>query len=249
MTGALYKKYNKNNAYSYSFGTYPTFELLKMQSENVECILIHSFVKKEIREKIKKECNRACIPLIQKDRLIEKLRDKESCLLIGVMKKYKKQLEKSKNHVVLVNPSDAGNLGTIIRSCIGFGIDNLAIIGVAADIFNPKTVRASMGALFHMNFQYFADFSEYREMHNHIREYYPFMIDGKYRLDKIRHKLDRPYSLIFGNEASGLDESYKKIGKSIFIPHTQSIDSLNLSLAVGIGVYEFMKLKDLVSET
>lgn len=50
------------------------------------------------------------------------------------------------NHVVLVNPSNAGNLGTIIRSCIGFGVEDIAIILPAVDLFDPKTIRASMGA-------------------------------------------------------------------------------------------------------
>ncbi len=143
--------------------------------------------------------------------------------------------------MVLVNPSDAGNLGTIIRSCVGFGITNLAMIEPAADIFHPKVVRASMGAVFHMNYEYFSCFDQYLQEYGNEREHYPFMLNGKHALETLKHPKVKAFSLIFGNEASGLDDSYLHIGKSVVISHAHTIDSLNLSLAAGIGMYEFCK--------
>ena len=52
---------------------------------------------------------------------------------------------------------------------------------------------------------------------------------------------DVPFSLIFGNEAAGLPVEFASVGQSVRIRHTDSIDSLNLSLAAGIGLYEFTK--------
>ncbi|MDE7224224.1 MAG: TrmH family RNA methyltransferase, partial [Acetatifactor sp.] len=105
----------------------------------------------------------------------------------------------------------------------------------------PKVVRASMGAIFKMKFEYFTHFSQYYQEYGAERENYPFMLDGKYPLGTFEHPKNKAYSLIFGNEASGLDTSYLNIGKSVVISHTQAIDSLNLSLATGIGIYEFCK--------
>jgi len=51
------------------------------------------------------------------------------------------------------------------------------------------------------------------------------------------------FSLVFGNEATGLDDSFLKVGTSIFIPQSPDVDSLNLTIAVGIGVYTFMNQK------
>ena len=51
-----------------------------------------------------------------------------------------------------------GNLGTIIRTIAGLGINDLAIIEPAADIWNPKTLRATMGALFHARHECFPNF-------------------------------------------------------------------------------------------
>lgn len=241
MKASEIKKYSKKESYSYSLGSFPTFELLQNKPEAVDRILIHSDAKAEIRSKLAQECEKASVKIVENDRDLEKIRDKDNCITVGVFRKYKCKLDCNKNHVVLVNPSDMGNLGTIIRSCVGFGITNLALIEPAVDIFHPKVVRASMGAIFHMDFEYFPCFSQYDLKYGSEREKYSFMLNGKYRLGTFKHSANKPYSLIFGNEASGLDESFLHIGKSVVIPHTRSVDSLNLSLAIGIGVYEFCK--------
>lgn len=235
------KRYSKEESYSYSLGSFPTFELLQSKPEAVERVLVHSDAKAKIRNKLAQECEKANVKVVENDRCIEKIRDKDNCIVVGVFRKYDCSLDYQKNHVVLVNPGDMGNLGTIIRSCIGFGITNLAIIEPAVDIFHPKVVRASMGAIFQMNFEYFPCFGRYDQEYGSQREKYSFMLNGKYRLGSFEHSADKPYSLIFGNEASGLDESFLRVGKSVVIPHTRSIDSLNLSLAIGIGIYEFCK--------
>lgn len=234
------KKYRKKAPYSYSLGSFPTFELLQSRPETAEMILIHSDAKAEIRHKLMQECERAGVKMISDNRPVEKLRDKENCMVIGVFRKYRCRLFHNADHVVLVNPGDMGNLGTIIRSCAGFGITNLAIIEPAADIFHPRVVRASMGAVFKMTFSCFPSFYQYDREYGGERENYPFMLDGEYPLGTFTHPAGRPYSLIFGNEACGLDASYLRVGKSVCIPHTRSIDSLNLSVAAGIGLYAFM---------
>lgn len=245
MKASEIKKYSKKERYSYSLGSFPTFELLQNKPEAVDRILVHSDAKADIREKLAQECEKASVKIVENDRFIEKVRDKDNCITVGVFRKYKCKLVPDTNHVVLVNPSDMGNLGTIIRSCVGFGITNLALIEPAVDIFHPKVVRASMGAIFQMNFEYFPCFGQYDQEYGSEREKYSFMLNGKYQLGTFEHSANKPYSLIFGNEASGLDESFLHVGKSVVIPHTRSIDSLNLSLAIGIGIYEFCKLDKL----
>lgn len=241
MTVNEVKKYKKENAVSYCFGAFPTFELLRARPEAVEMVLVHSDAAAEVRGKLERECGEKGIEIVFSDRHVEKLRDKENCIVMGVFRKYRCRLERHANHVVLVNPGDMGNLGTIIRSCVGFGITNLAIIEPAADVFHPRAVRASMGALFQMKCEYFPCFGQYDREYGGGREMYPFMLDGRYRLGTFKPSENVPYSLIFGNEARGLDASYRKVGKSVVIPHARSIDSLNLSLAAGIGIYEFSK--------
>ncbi|MDE5865928.1 MAG: TrmH family RNA methyltransferase [Lachnospiraceae bacterium] len=241
MTLNEIKKYRKKDAYSYSFGSFPTFELLQNKLEMAEMVLVHSDVNEAIQKKLKQECEKADVKIVYSDKHVEKIRDKDNCMMIGIFKKYHCILEHNVNHVVLVNPSDTGNLGTIIRSCVGFGITNLALIEPAVDIFHPKVVRASMGALFRVKYEYFSCFTQYYQEYGNERESYPFMLNGKYRLETLKHPENKPFTLIFGNEASGLETGYLNIGKSVVISHTHDIDSLNLSLATGIGIYEFCK--------
>ncbi len=131
------KRYSKKESYSYSPGSFPTFELLQSKPEAVDMILVNSDAKAEIRNKLAQEGKKTGVKIVENDRYIEKIRDKDNCITMGIFRKYDCKLDHNKNHVVLVNPSDMGNLGTIIRSCVGFGITNLAVIEPAVDIFHP----------------------------------------------------------------------------------------------------------------
>lgn len=236
------KRYQKKGEYSYAFGMFPTMEMLENRPDCAEKALLHSSVPEEGKERLCKLCARKGIPVYENDRLVEKLREKENCFVIGVVRKYACELERTASHVVLVNPGDSGNLGTVIRTCVGFGIQNLALVEPAVDIFHPKTIRASMGALFRLNFRYYPSFQEYREKYGAGRDMYPFMLQGSVKLDGLE-PMARPFSLIFGNEAAGLDNSFLEVGQSVRIAHSDGIDSLNLSLAAGIGIYHFTKGK------
>ena len=142
----------------------------------------------------------------------------------------------------MVNPADKGNLGTILRTATAFGIENIAIISPAADIYDPKVVRASMGALFHVNFCYYSSFEDYqKELGKESRNMVPFMLDGE-PINTVASKIKAsglPISLIYGNESSGLPAEFLKIGTPARIMHSDNVDSLNLPLAVGIGLYTF----------
>ena len=236
-----YKRYNDKAEYSYCFGPFPTFELIENRPQEAIEVLYHSRTSEAIREKLQRICQDQGIPCEQNDKVIQRIRDKENCLVIGVFKKHESVLSMDRPHVVLVNPSDMGNLGTIIRTAVGFGIPDLAIIRPGAAICHPKTVRASMGSLFRLNFQYFDSFAEYKRAYGEDRKMYPFMLKGSVGLDQLQRDEGELYSLIFGNEATGLPDEFLGEGQSVRIRHTDNIDSLNLSLAAGIAIYEFTK--------
>ena len=112
---------------------------------------------------------------------------------------------------------------------------NLAVIKPAVDIFDPSVVRSTMGALFKIHFRYFNTLEEYvKKYEGHTN--YLFMLDGAENILDVDFK--KPFSLIQGNEGKGLDESYRDIGQSVYIPHSDEIDSLNLSVATSIGMWE-----------
>ena len=230
------KRYQKEFEISYCLGVYPTLELINSRPESIQAVLLHSKGSfNEGIEKIRLLAGDLQIEIIENDRLVEKLAVRGNTYAIGVFKKFHSELDPSQNHLVLVNPSSMGNLGTIMRSMLGFGIKDLALIEPTADPFNPKVVRASMGAVFQLRFQKFRSFTDYWGIQTK-HAIFPFMTDGKIALPEV--SFSKPASLVFGGEAPGLGEEYHQFGTSIRIPQADIVDSLNLALAVGITLYQ-----------
>ena len=233
------KKYQKKFSHSYAFGIYPTLDLLRNRKESVLKVLLQEdSVKSEGVKEIVEMCKKEGIHYEVNDRLIEKLAIKENTYVVGVFKKYVLELEKEKNHIVLVEPKNMGNVGTIIRTMLGFGYKNLAIVEPAVDVFDPMVIRSTMGALFRINFEYFKSWEEYIDKYPN-RNVYPFLLEGSREIREVEFK--EPISLVFGNEGKGLPERFKDIGQSVYIKHGKDIDSLNLSIAASIGMWESVR--------
>ncbi|MFR7592457.1 MAG: TrmH family RNA methyltransferase [Longibaculum sp.] len=234
------KAYKKGDETSYTLGVFPTIELLKTRPQDVVRVVVHSSIEQNKGYPFILElCQKHHIHIDVHDKTIDKLSPKSNCYAIGVFKTYSCDLQEG-NHVVLVNPMDMGNMGTIMRTMLGFDYKNLVIVKPAVDVFDPKVIRASMGAIFHLNVQYYQDFETYYKEYQH-HEFYPLMLKGAQNIHHVESS--SLHSLIFGNESSGLDDSYLEYGQSVFIPHSDQIDSLNLSMALGLTLFHFSKEK------
>lgn len=230
------KRYRKDFEYSYSNGVYTTIELLESKPEHaLKVLLSSSGIENRGIIKIRELCEKHDVPFEVNDKVIKRVSLKGNHFAVGVFKKYETRLDQEKNHVVLVNPGDMGNLGTIARTMLGFGVSDLALIRPAVDISDPKAIRASMGSLFSLSVEYFESLENYRGRFEH--NFYLFMTGGNQKIDSL--KVNPPFSLIFGNESSGLPLEMEKFGTKVTIPHNNAIDSLNISVAVGIALYEF----------
>ena len=104
------------------------------------------------------------------------------------------------------------------RTALGFDVQDIAVIRPCVDVFDPKTVRASMGSIFQLRLHVYDDFSQYQaQFPEHAL--YPFMLDGSKSLPDVLGDIPDRWTLIFGNE----------------------VDSLNLSIAAAIGIYAFAR--------
>lgn len=234
------EKYSKNSDISYALGTTLTFELLKRKIAQARKIYISPKQKRDDTYlSIKKIAQERGVSVIENnEKIFRQLSEKDNCMIIGEFQKWNETIDPKENHIVLVNPSNKGNLGTILRSAAAFSIKGVAIIAPGADVFDPKTIRSSMGAIFSVPFHYYDCFASY-QIENPNRRFYPFMLQAKKYLGE--ETIQNPYSLIFGNEATGLDPSFLEIGTPLKIPQSSDVDSLNLDNAVSIGLYEFSK--------
>lgn len=229
------KRYKKGLEYSYTYGVFPTLELLKKTPKIVNFVLISPFGSENAGiDEIVSLCEKKDIKIIRSQKLILKLAKKENTYAIAQFSKYERRLNPQENHIVLVNPSDAGNLGTIIRTMTGLNYRNLAVIRPAVDIFDPRAIRSTMGSLFHINFQHFETFDEYLKTfakHN----LYMFMIQDSEDIENVNFK--KPYALIFGSEGSGLPKEIGKLGKRVRITQSSNIDSYNLAISCSLAMY------------
>lgn len=230
------KPYKKELEYSYTLGAFPTIELLKTRPEQVLGVYLHSSAADTAG--LRTLCAELGIPVLEGDRAMAKASPKENVYVMGVFSKFSDTLRGDRPHLVLVDPSDMGNLGTILRTAAGFGYNDIALIEPCADRFAPRAVRASMGALFRVRTHAWHSFEEYREAFPQ-HALYPFMLTGAAVLTPGNPIPPPLYALVFGNEATGLPDSFAGLGTSVFIPQTEAVDSLNLTIAAGIGMYLF----------
>ena len=231
--------YKRQLPYTYALGLYPALQALEQAPETVSRVLVHSKLMGEGADALYAACAQHNIRTEQAERLLKKVSGKDNCFAAAVCNKQQHALNPAGNHLVLVNPMDAGNLGTILRSALGFGYEDIALITPCADAFDPQVIRASMGAFFSLRLSEFDSFEAYQSQAVH-RMLYPFMLsdDAQLLSKAVRHKKS-PHSLIFGNEGSGLPAAFASVGQAIKIEQSAAIDSLNLAVSAAIGMYSF----------
>lgn len=230
------RRYKKEFEYSYTLGPFPTFELLQSRPDLTEEVVISTSFSEA--EKMFTLCQKVGVPCRYDEKTLSRIASKNTEYAAGKFRKFSETLSQEEPHVMLVSPADMGNLGTIMRTLLALGVHDLAVVEPVADLFNPKTVRASMGALFKLRVHSYPDFESYREEFPE-RPLFPFMLDGKEMLTPDYQPPREAWTLIFGSEASGLPPEYAKVGQSLLIPQSDEVDSLNLAISVALGVYVF----------
>jgi len=232
------ESYSRNLDYSYALGLFPASELMRKRPELAKRLLVSSKAENSLGlQALREMCRQYGVREENADRVLSRISGKDNCFAAVVFDKFQGEMT-SGNHLVLHHPSDKGNLGTMLRTALGFGYTDIAIIRPAADAFDPHVVRASMGAIFGLNVRYYDDFADYRaEFPNHAL--YPFMLDASVPLSEGVKQKKTPFALIMGNEGSGLPQEFAQMGQAVRIPHSGEIDSLNLSIAAAIGMYAF----------
>lgn len=140
--------------------------------------------------------------------------------------------------LILDNLQDPGNLGTIMRTGEAAGVTGVLMSKDCVDIYNPKTIRSTMGAIYRMPFVYVDDVVKSIEK---AREYgvrsYAAHLKGEHNYDEENYKGST--ALLIGNEGNGLREEVSNMADTwIKIPMLGSVESLNAGVAASILMYE-----------
>lgn len=149
------------------------------------------------------------------------------------------------NLMLLEDLRDPGNLGTIIRTAEGAGFDGIIISKTSVDVYNPKVIRSTMGAIYRMPIVYVDNFVQilHKLKVENIR-IYAALLQGASYYDKLVY--NRRSAILIGNEANGLsDEAAQASDYRIKIPMEGQVESLNAAIAAGILMYEVYRQRRL----
>ena len=232
--------YSRKLPYSYALGLFPAMQLMEAQPDRALRLLLHpDGLGSEGVEKLRALCAERGVREELAERVLRRESRKDNCFAALVFEKFESDLDPAACHAVLCQISDSGNLGTAMRSLLAFGIRDVALIRPCVDVFEPHALRASMGAFYKLRVHTYDRFEDYRAAHPE-RKLYTFMLDGAISLNAAARGAKPPFSLVFGNEQTGLPPEFAKLGQSVMIPQSPDVDSLNLAVAVSVGSYVFL---------
>jgi len=191
------------------------------------------------REKIQQ-----CGYEILSDELFKKVSDTQTPQgILCVMKQYHYELEdlfqkENPLFLILEDIQDPGNLGTMIRTAEGAGVDGIIMTKGTVDIYNPKTIRSTMGSVYRMPFIYTDDLlGVMKQLQEKQVKLYAAHLKG----NQFYHQLDFKGATAFliGNEGNGLkDETADAADVYMKIPMEGKVESLNAAVASVILMYE-----------
>jgi len=231
ITSLQQKKYRFTNQLFLAEGIKVIQELLKSNFE-----LVHLYTTQNDFEEVSNE-KKTIIP--ESDlKKISALATPNTCLAVFKIPVEKKIIE-SGLILALDSIRDPGNLGTILRLCDWFGIEQLICSKDAVDIYNPKVVQATMGSIARVNVNYI-------DLETFIGQttlpVFGTFMDGN---NIYQTQLEQEGIIIMGNEANGISPELEKLIKNrLAIPRfgsLQKTESLNVATATAIILSEFRR--------
>jgi len=176
---------------------------------------------------------------------ISALKNPNNAVVIAKIPEYEINIREIKNDLSLLldNISDPGNMGTIIRTADWFGIRNIFCTPGCVDIYNPKVIQATMGAICRVKILN----NEAVPLLEEIKTIKAFPVFGAFLEGKniYTEELNDKGIIILGNESRGIsDQIAGYVTDRLFIPgHELSSESLNVAVAAGIICSEFRNRK------
>lgn len=218
------------------------FEESRIQGNLIKSYFSESFYKKKIKEE--PDYFKDILYEIVLDSVLETVSDTltpQGVLAIVKMPKYNFDdiiTKSNTNLLILEDIRDPGNLGTIVRTAEGAGFHGIILSKNSVDIFSPKVIRSTMGAIYRMPFLYVENFHHtlYNLKQRNIILYAAHLL-GESNYDDVSY--GHRCGIMIGNEGKGLKEETAKIADFyVKIPMEGKVESLNAAVASAILMYE-----------
>ncbi len=141
--------------------------------------------------------------------------------------------------VIIEGVQDPGNVGTIIRTADAFEVDAVILTGGSADLYNAKTLRSTMGSVFHIPVIRDVEIIQLTAWLKENRVFTAVTSLAETALPLTKTKYKMPLAVVFGSEARGVSPGLSRLADTkLKIPMSGSAQSLNVAVAAGIVLYE-----------
>ena len=176
----------------------------------------------------------SCCKYFVTDKVMNKIKSVNTCLYVGIVNKPVFDGNLGDRILLLDGVCDPGNMGTIIRSALGFNVSSVVLSNTCCDLYNDKCLRACEGSILKVNVLRDDLVPVIKSLKGIIPIYTTDVCDG----EDIRNVSSDKFALIIGNEGNGVSNdlvtlSDKKINSNL--------ESLNVGVATSIILYEFSK--------
>lgn len=143
-------------------------------------------------------------------------------------------------YLILEDIRDPGNLGTIFRTAEAAGVTGIIMAGGCADIYNPKTIRSTMGSIFRVNFAYTDNLSQtITDLKNQNINLYAACPENAALYNEYNYQAATAF--IIGSESQGLKPETIAFAHPIKLPMAGKVESLNAAIAASIILYEAVR--------
>jgi len=158
--------------------------------------------------------------------------------LLSIVEKPKEILATNQNLVVVLeNIQNPGNVGTMLRTSLAMGVNQVLLLGDTTDIWSEKCLRAGMGAQFYVPVKKIQNLKTWKE--SFTGKLISTTLNGE---NLWSHSLPAPVAFIFGNEGQGVSLSSQKVcDQSIKIPMHSKAESLNVASSLAILTHEWTR--------
>ncbi|HRL14171.1 MAG TPA: RNA methyltransferase [Aggregatilineales bacterium] len=147
--------------------------------------------------------------------------------------------------LILDNVRDPGNVGGTLRTAAAAGVHVVVLSPGCADPYNPKTLRAGMGAHFRVPVAE----ASWEEIGAYCERLDVYLADGSGQTDYATADFTRPWALVIGNEANGIGPEAQALnGTAVRIPMAAATESLNAGVAAGVILFEAARQARLASK-
>ncbi len=204
------------------------------KNQSIECIIVNNFYEKYFEKYKEYEI------VSLEDTLFNELSDTvHSQGVIAVINKNQSMDISLEDPIVILDKlQDPGNMGTILRTSVAAGIKNIVTIKGSVDIYNPKVVRSTAGAIFNIRS---IEIDDVKHFADDIKAQGYKLITTKMEAETAfnEYKYSKKTAIVIGNEGKGISkEIFELSDLSVKIPLFGEIESLNASVAAAIIIYE-----------